>query len=239
MDIIKDEIETLKIENPELERLIGGIPIPSLILVEGENDTGKSVLIQHFVWSALKQGKKVSYITTENTIRSLLDQMKNLTWDVTTFFLQGRLRILPLHIKEVNWNEEVAKYFLLTLMSYIKVADDSQVVVIDSLSYIMTFANVKDTLSFFSEARNLVDQERKCMLMSIHPFVLDSNMMTRIRSICDGHITLVKKLMGGNTVRMVEVAKMRGAKKSTSNLISFEVDPNFGIRVVPISQARA
>jgi flagellar protein FlaH len=219
--------------------LTGGIPIPSLILVEGENDTGKSVIIQHLVWSALKQEEKVKYITTENTIRSLLDQMKNLTWDLTTSFLRGDLKILPLHIQNVKWDEDIARYFLLTLMASMKADNEAKLIIIDSLSYIMTFANVKDTLSFFSEIRNFVDRQGKCVLMSIHPYVLDTNMMTRVRSICDGHITLQKKVIGGNTVRMVEVAKMRGARKSTSNIISFEVDPNFGIRVVPISQARA
>lgn len=43
--------------NSELDKKIAdGLPLQSLTLIEGENDTGKSVLTQQIMWGAMKQG---------------------------------------------------------------------------------------------------------------------------------------------------------------------------------------
>jgi len=39
--------------------------------------------------------------------------------------------------------------------------------------------------------------------------------------------------------KTIEVAKIRGADNPTGNISGFEVDPGLGIRIVPISKARA
>jgi archaeal flagellar protein FlaH len=36
----------------------------------------------------------------------------------------------------------------------------------------------------------------------------------------------------------MEVSKIRGAKKSTGNIVSFEIQPGFGLKIIPISQAK-
>ena len=63
-------------------------------------------------------------------------------------------------------------------------------------------------------------------------------MFIRIRSICDGHIIFYKKELSGRNVRLLEVAKLRGAYKSVNNVVTFEVDPVFGIKVLPFSQVK-
>jgi len=46
--------------NSEIDKKIAdGIPLGSLTLIEGENDTGKSVLTQQIIWGAMKQGFRV------------------------------------------------------------------------------------------------------------------------------------------------------------------------------------
>jgi flagellar protein FlaH len=37
----------------------------------------------------------------------------------------------------------------------------------------------------------------------------------------------------------LEVAKVRGADKSTGNIMSFDVDPGIGMRIMPIGRAKA
>ncbi|MCK5140490.1 MAG: flagellar accessory protein FlaH, partial [Thermodesulfovibrionia bacterium] len=60
----------------------------------------------------------------------------------------------------------------------------------------------------------------------------------RIRSICDAHLHLKIEEAGNQLIKMIEVAKIRGAQKSTGNIISFDVDPGFGLRIIPISKAQ-
>jgi flagellar protein FlaH len=37
----------------------------------------------------------------------------------------------------------------------------------------------------------------------------------------------------------MEVCKVRGASKATGNIVSFDVEPHIGIRIVPITRAKA
>jgi flagellar protein FlaH len=45
--------------------------------------------------------------------------------------------------------------------------------------------------------------------------------------------------MGSKMIKILEVSKVRGAEMNTGNIISFDVEPNWGIRVIPYSKARA
>jgi flagellar protein FlaH len=38
---------------------------------------------------------------------------------------------------------------------------------------------------------------------------------------------------------VLEVAKVRGAEKTTGNIISFDVEPGLGMRIIPVSSAKA
>jgi flagellar protein FlaH len=45
--------------------------------------------------------------------------------------------------------------------------------------------------------------------------------------------------VGSQLVKVLEVAKVRGADKSTGNIVSFDVEPNIGMRIIPITKAKA
>jgi len=236
----EEELEKnlLKTGNPELDRMIGGIPTPSLNLVEGINDSGKSVFVQQVAYGALNAGFPTRYVTTENTIKSLLSQMKSITLDVTLHFIVGRFRITPLHIRGIEWNEATSKHHLRLLVNFLRQRDKAKIVIVDSLTYLVTHATLDDVLDFFSECRNLVDYNNKTLFLTIHPYAFEGDMLARIRSVCDGHFILKIKEVRERTVRMLEVAKLRGAQKIVGNVISFVVDPVFGLKIVPLTQAR-
>ena len=56
------------------------------MLIEGENDTGKSVLCQQMVYGGLNQLYRIAYYSTENTIKSMLAQMDSLSLDISDFY---------------------------------------------------------------------------------------------------------------------------------------------------------
>ena len=80
------------------KKMGGGIPVGSLVLLEGQSDAGKSVLCQHFTHGALSSLMSSVYYTTENTVKSLVSQMSSLNLDITDYFLCDRMRIYPLDI---------------------------------------------------------------------------------------------------------------------------------------------
>jgi flagellar protein FlaH len=69
--------------------------------------------------------------------------------------------------------------------------------------------------------------------------VVDEGTMVRMRSICDAHLRLRLEGAGDKLLKMMEVAKVRGAGKSTGNIIAFNVEPGLGMRIIPVSKAKA
>lgn len=236
----KESIESvITTGNYELDRRIGGIPIPTLLLIEGDNNSGKSVFVQQLTYGALKSGYRVLYITTENTVDSLIRQMESLSFNVKKYFLAGKLNIFSLHVKGVTWNHEVAETYLTMLSRIFHVKEGYSIFVVDSLSYIAIHSSERDILEFFTDVRNIVDREAKSVFLTMHKASMHQDLMVRIRSICDAHITLSIKEMRDRIMRFINVNKMRGASKSTNVIIGFEVDPAFGIKVIPFSAAKA
>src|SRR4030067_2373470 len=76
------------------EALGGGIREGSLVIIEGEAKTGKSVLCQHIAYGVLTSKiSPVCYITSDYSPKGLVAQMKTLNLDVARDVMTDRLRI--------------------------------------------------------------------------------------------------------------------------------------------------
>ena len=222
--------------NVEIDKKIGGgLPPKSLTLVEGQSDAGKSVLVQQFIWGTLQSGMRIAVYTTENTTPSLLRQMQSLSLGIDDFFLLGRINIFPV---PNTFSDDKSSQLYRMLLRHIDSMPDFDLVVVDSLTAFVTHASEPDTLDFFSRAKDLCDQGRS-LILTMHSYASNEQLLTRLRSICDAHMRLRVEEVGSQLVKVLEVAKVRGADKSTGNIVSFDVEPNIGMRIIPIAKAKA
>jgi flagellar protein FlaH len=111
------------------------------------------------------------------------------------------------------------------------------VAIIDSLTLFTEYVDTDTILSFFTNCKTLVDRG-KTILITLHSYAFEEDTLVRIRSVSDAHITMKKALVGDKYVMVLEVQKVRGARKTTGNLVSFEVHPGYGMKVIPMSFAR-
>jgi len=220
--------------NSEVDKKIGGgLPPNSLTLIEGQPDAGKSVLVQQFVWGCVGTNKRVAVYTTENTTVSLLRQMKSLSLDVDDYFLLGRLDILPVP----NSFPEDADTLYTDLLRHIA-SKQVDVVFVDALTAFASHATERQTLDFFSRAKEVCDSGVS-LIVTLHSYATTEQLMTRLSSICDAHLRLRVEDLGTQLVKVIEVSKVRGATKTTGNVVSFDVEPNFGMKIIPITKAKA
>jgi flagellar protein FlaH len=232
---IFDKKNVITLGNAELDKKVGGgIPTSSLSLIDGPNASGKSVLTQQIMWGGAQQGFTIASYTTENTIKSLLKQMDSLSFDISDYFVFGKLKIYPIRVRGVEWVEDVP--FLKYIVNDLKKKRE-EIVVIDSLSIFVSHSSETDVLDFFTACKCLCDSG-KTILVTLHDYVFNEEMMTRVKSICDAHIRLRIEEVGDRLVKTMEVAKIRGAKRTTGNIIAFEVEPDFGLRIIPITKAK-
>jgi len=223
--------------NVELDKkMAGGIPEGSLTLIEGQSESGKSVLTQQLVWGALRDGRQVAYYTTENTTRSLLRQMKSLNQDITDFFLVGRINIYPM--RSAPTEDEARTMLRAALEHMTRMTVDRDLLAFDSLSVFMTSIPEQETLSFFMAVKDLCDQN-KTLLLTMHSYAFSEAMFIRIRSICDAYLRLRVGEVGNQLLKEMEVSKVRGADQNTGNVIAFDVEPGMGMRIIPMTRAKA
>lgn len=223
--------------NAEFDKKMGGgIPLGSLTLVEGQSGGGKSVLVQQLTWGGLKTGLRILYYTTENTTRSLLKQMDDLGLSVEDYFLLGRLNIYA--VPQAFSEDQSLQVFQLLRQHIAQQSENFDVVMIDSLTTFVSNVPDKETLTFFTLCKQFCD-EQKTIIFTMHSYAFNETMFIRLRSICDAHLRLKVEEVGDRLIKTLEVAKIRGAEKTTGNVISFDVEPNLGLRIVPITKAKA
>jgi archaeal flagellar protein FlaH len=218
------------------KKMGGGIPEGSLILIEGQSNAGKSVVTQQLTNGALASGFKVAMYTTENTPRSLFRQMASLSLDVTDYFLLGAFNVYP--VPAAMSPDAATNAFDNMLAHLAQLQGRFDVIFVDSLTSFVSQVPESATLSFLTSVKEYCDQNMT-IFFTLHSHAFEEAMFVRMRSMCDAHLRLRVEEVGDQLVKVLEVAKVRGAEKTTGNIVTFDVEPALGMRIVPISKAKA
>ncbi len=218
--------------NGELDsKMGGGIPIGSLTLIEGSSGAGKSVLSQQLIWGSLKDGFQLAVFTSENTVKSLVRQMQSLDLDIIDYLLMRRLRVYPMELARIGDRTTDL------LLQAIRQQRDRDVIIIDSLTSAIAHASAEQIVSFFEESKRICAGDTTVIVI-VHSHVLGPDILMRIRSICDANLQLRTEDDGKRLIRMLEVTKVRGGESATGNIVSFDVEPGWGMRVIPVNKVK-
>ncbi|WP_440954884.1 ATPase domain-containing protein [Methanosarcina sp. Mfa9] len=234
----KAPLEVISFGHLEIDRKMeGGVPVGSLSLLEGGNNSGKSILLQQIMWGALDQGKTVLALTTEKTAKDMLRQMEKLALDVYDYFIIGRSRILEIDANYIEENPQISEKLLLMLLECIKRSEE-ELVLIDSLTAFVVNSPENSILNFFTECVKLCDRG-KTILISVHGYSFSEAILSRIRSICDAYMELRIEHVGDQWIKTMEIQKLRGARKEIGNMLSFDVESEYGLKIIPVSKVKA
>jgi flagellar protein FlaH len=221
---------TISTGNSELDdKMGGGIPMGSLTLIEGDSGAGKSVLSQQMMRGTLNDGHTVSVVTTENTVKSLVVQMRSLSLDIIDHLLLNRIRVYPIEVARLGSKAPS------TLLEAMKQEAGRDMLFVDSLTAAIAETSQGEVLGFFEDCKRLCSGGATVVVM-VHSHGLNSELLIRIRSLCDAHLQLRTTEVGNKAVKQMEATKVRGADKRTGNIVSFEVEPGWGMRVIPINK---
>ena len=222
---------------PEVdEKLGGGIPVGSLCLVEGHSDAGKSVFCQHLTHGTLTTGQtSAAYYTTENTIKSLISQMDSLNMFTLDYFLADRLRIYPLTFR--GHIPDVRKPFFVLTHHISRLPEEFKLVIVDSTTLLVSHSNPVSIIDFFSGCKEICDGGRSIILVA-HSYAFEEDMLARTRSLCDARFRMRLEQVGDRMIKLMEVLKVRGADRPTGDIVSFDIEPKQGMRIIPLAKAR-
>lgn len=237
MNGVGSRLKVISTGSSEIDKKLGGgIPAGSLTLLEGQSDSGKSVVAQQMIWGSLHDGASVVLYTTENTVKSFIRQMASLALDVLDFVLLGRLRIVEVSSGRSGLS---AVEVLERLVASMRLDTGADMMVVDSLTTFVSHGVSDEAVAYFEDCREICSDYGKTIMNISNSYAFDNATLARLRSMCDAHLSLRVEEVGDKLVKIMEVSKIRGASKTTGNIITFDVEPNLGMRIIPISKASA
>ena len=217
-------------------KLGGGIPLASFTLIEGTPTAGKSVLCQHLAYASLLDDRGVAYFSSECTPTGLMKQMDSIGLKAAKYLEKGRIDIYPVQDPD---NENDSGSLLGALAQDIgHVSSQSDLVIVDAVTRLVSSSTSKDVIEFFSSILSLRSKGKSVIIVA-HSYAFDDNLLGRVADMCDTHLKMSTGKMRSRVVRMAEVVKADNVKLDTDNVISFEVEPGTGIKIIPFSRAKA
>ena len=218
------------------QKMGGGLPFGTITLAVGAASSGKSVLCQHLAYGALVGDYGVAYFSSEHNTESLLTQMRSLDLDVSQYVRKNRFHIYPM--PEPEDGEQSGPVLNQVSDSIESLSRGAQFIVIDSITDLAGAAPEQAVIAFFTTCRRLSNQGRT-IFVSVHTYAFNTEMLHRLRTLCDGYLTLGSEQVMGKNVRTLEVNKINTTELSNNNAVSFVVEPEVGMRVIPLNKSRA
>jgi len=225
-------IQKFKIARDELDKKLGGgFPNGSLIVIDGEHGTGKSVLLQRIAYGLLENGHSVTFVSTQFTTRDFISQMYSLNFPVLPYLASNRLLFISVYplISETKQGD-----FFFTKLMETKDLYNSDVLIIDTLSSIIKYnkdnQKVSDLIGFFKR----ITGTGKTIAVSVNINDLNEDTLGVLRSSAHVYISTKQKTIGDNIKQSIVVNKYLSAQDSYTTITNFRIVPKIGF-IIEIS----
>ena len=219
---------SIELVRDELNRYFGGgIPKNSLILFEGVDGSGKSILCQRFTYAMLKKGVKVTYISNELNTLDLIKQFDSLNYSIKDYLLNQQFFFITMvpFLGKVKYADD----FLDKIMKSSKLFEN-EVIIFDTLSFLLIRKNAGEEvyyniINFFRKLNNL----NKTVIFTIDPTHLDEKFLTLLRSVTDIYIDIKISGFAGEEVRIMNLKRFKRPYDFYMRSIPFRVEPREGL----------
>jgi len=225
------------------EALGGGIREGSLLMVEGEAKTGKSVICQYITYGILHSREtSVAYFTKKYTPDGLIKQMESISLDISQDVKTDRFRICPLYEGDLITN---SKEFLQQLLNDIaRLPKRFQLIIVDAVTPLITRVNPVAKVDFIEVCKEMGKQDRSLVLV-IDRHIYEGKSLTRVFEMSDYYLQLrshdamlEQGQLDDRVIKVLNVNKLAGAERFSQGGIRFEIKPVVGIQILPFVKVR-
>jgi flagellar protein FlaH len=227
---MKKQIFDIRLKRDELHsNLGGGLPAGGLLLIEGKDGGGKSVIAQRLTFGLLQNGSTVSYISTELNLMGFIQQMDSLDYRITEEVLSEKLIFISM-FPQIG-NVRLKENFMDDLLTNKKIFS-SDIICFDTISFLLlnekiTREVIFNLVSFIKKITAL----GKTLVICIDPDQCNKQFLDIIRNIADGYLFCEAKMVLGNLLHIINVVRYKKAIKEVSAAMPFKVIPGAGFAI--------
>lgn len=221
------------------DRLGGGIPRGALVVIEGEFGTGKSILCERFLYGMLRNGARVTFVSTELTTLHFIEQMHSLDYPVEEHIFSRSLMFLPVY-PVLGFRGRKAD--LMDRLLNARKMYEADVVIIDAFSQLVKdwmralpaevteqtkVERIEDALYLFK----LLNAKGKTVILTLQPGDVPDEVASVLKSAADVYLTLKVESVGGVVSRSIFARRFERAEKTVADIVPFRVEPKTGLIV--------
>src|SRR5581483_1547274 len=221
------------------DRLGGGLPGGALCIMEGEFGTGKSIVGQRIMYGLLKNGARVTVVSTELTTMHFIEQMHSLDYPIEEYVFNRNLLFLPVY-PVLGFRGK--KTDLMDRLLNAKKMYESDVIFIDAFSSVVKDwmqaqepgtskrdlnTRIEDALYLFK----LLNSRGRTVVLSLQPGDVPDEIASVLKAAADVYITLKLDSVGGVVSRSLFVRRFSRAEKPVADIVPFRVEPKTGLIV--------
>ncbi|WP_311171116.1 ATPase domain-containing protein [Halobellus ordinarius] len=231
-------------EHDRLEKeLGGGLPVGSIVLIEGDYGAGKSVLSQRFTYGFTQEDIVTTLVSTELGVRGFLDQMHSLTYDMVKPMLDEEMLFIPAEIDAsgtlTGSESDDERKQLLKRMMEAETMWDADVILVDTFDAILRNDPKFEALVRQNEERQAaleiisffrdLTTKGKTIVLTVDPSTVDEEAIGPFRSIADVYLELEMVEVGNDVRRNIFVKRFAGMGEQVGDRIGFSVRSGIGI----------
>jgi len=223
MQSLKDFL-VVHLPRDEFAKKIGlGIPSSSLMLIEGEEGSGRSVVCQRLTYGLLENGHSVTYISTELTLKDFISQMYSMKYNIGPHLISNRLRFMP--VLPIIGDQIPQEGYLQILMDNPDLYS-STVTVIDSMGEMLGGQHVPSDIDRLLEFFKKTVYKDKAIIMTVKK---NQPLVDRLRQSVDLYFELELRSSSYGIRHLLKVRRYLKARGKVDKMIEFRVEPDVGL----------
>lgn len=212
-------------------KLGGGLPVSSIVLIEGEDGSGKSAFSQRFAYGLCKTGQSVCYLSHELDLMGFLEQMNSLDYSIEDHILENKLVFLSVTL--LSGDNYIEKLMNAERMW------NGNITILDGFHHILkndsefnklTEKNQeKDVSSKIVSFLKRLTRSEKTVILTIDHSDLSEEALSPFRSVADVYLRLKTVNVGGEIQKTMDVKRFSGMGKQVGDSIGYTVRAGAGI----------
>lgn len=220
-----------------------GISGGSLVIIEGESKSGKSVLTQYLAHGVLHSRENaIAYYTTGNADSDLIAQMDSMSLDARHYLVTDRLRTYPLSSPIGPGAAQSSGKRLINQI--LELPARFNFIVVDAITSFMIHISPSAKMDLLLAFKELCKQGRSIILVA-DTHVFENGTLLRAYLMSDYYLRLRSEetmlwagQMDDRVIKILEALKLRGVERQTGEHIKFEIKPKVGIQILPFVKVK-